>query len=182
MTLVRPDADPDGRNAAAVFVLTAAVAAAFAASAAVGGTAGPSEAQGEETRRPPLVLAARLAPSSAGPETLLRLSVVVDNRGQRPVSAFRFAVTAEGRQLPVYRDTVYLAPVAPGERRTLPLHNLWASEAGRPPPADGRLDVEVAVVEGSWVAREETAEGLRWRLVGPVEGLPVRATATVEIR
>ena len=176
-----PDTVPAMRRAAAAGALVAALGAAFAAPPAVGGAAGASEAPGDEERRPPLALTARLAPSPAGPETLLRLSIDVDNRGEQAVSALRFAVAAEGREIPVYRDTVFLAAIAPGERRTVPLHNLWTSEGGRPPPADGRLDVEVTLLEASWVARETTADGVVWRIVGPVPDLPLHATATVDI-
>ena len=173
---------PTLRSALAVAGLCALAAGVAAALAALGQTGEAPRPARAEASRPPLGLGASLLPSPAGAESLLRLSAVVDNRAGRPVSAFRFEVTAGGRELAAYRDTVFLAPVSPGTRRTLPLHNLWVSEAGRPPPAGGTLRVEVALVEASWVAREATPEGVQWRVLGPVEGLPVRAGAAVDVR
>lgn len=169
-------------RSAPVLALLSAVATAAACLVAL--AQAPDEPSPKRTAagQPPLGLTATLAPSPAGPDTLLRLSVAIENRGDRPVSAFRFEVTAGGRELPVYRDEVFLAPIPAGERRTLPLHNLWVSEQGRPPPADGRLRVEVTLVGASSVTRERTPQGIRWRVTGPVAGLPLRAEAEVAIR
>ena len=117
-----------------------------------------------------------------GPETLVRLTVSIANRGEEIASALVFQVTVAGQELPVYRDQVFLKAIPPGETTELRLYNFWTGETGRPAPADGKLPVEVTLTEARWteVVDEEGVEV--WKPLGPVEGLPVSASTVVTLK
>ena len=121
-----------------------------------------------------------------GPDTLVRLSVGITNRGEEIASAFAFTVEVAGRELPVYEKQVFLKPVPAGETVELALYNFWTSETGRPAPADGKLEVEVTLREARWMKRSVEKEGESevevWTPLGPVEGLPVTASTTVTLK
>lgn len=117
-----------------------------------------------------------------GPETLVRLTVSIANRGEEIASALVFQVTVADQELPVYRDQVFLKAIPPGETTELRLYNFWTGETGRPAPADGKLPVEVTLTEARWteVVDEEGVEV--WKPLGPVEGLPVSASTVVTLK
>lgn len=117
-----------------------------------------------------------------GPESLVRLTVAIANRGERIASALAFTVEVAGQELPVYRNQVFLKAVPPGGTTELRLYNFWTGETGRPAPADGKLAVVVTLEEASWmeVADEEGVEV--WKPLGAVEGLPVTASTVVALK
>jgi hypothetical protein len=60
-------------------------------------------------------------------------------------------VTVNGQRLASYVNDVFHTTLEPGKDTDLPLYNFWSSEAGRPYPADGRLVLEVRVIEARWL-------------------------------
>ncbi len=132
-----------------------------------------AEEAGEE-KPPPLEIARiTVEPEDPGPDTLCKLRVTLKNRGSEAASRFVFEVRVGGKALPVYRDQMVLLPVAAGETAEIPLHNFWSSETSRPYPKDGKLAVEVTLLEATWVKIEDK-DGVEERApLGAVEGLPV---------
>ena len=118
-------------------------------------------------------------PSDPGPDTLCQLRVRLRNRGSEKASRFAFEVRIDSKSLPVYNDQLILLPIAPGESTELRLHNFWSSETTRPFPKDGKLTVEVTLLEATWV-RVEVKDGVEERTpLGEVKGLPVARRVTV---
>jgi hypothetical protein len=122
---------------------------------------------------PPLTLETlRIDPPNPGPDTLCHLAVTVRNAGTRRASALVFRVRIGGREVPAYSKEVFLPVIEPGATAEVRLHNFWTTETGRPAPANGRLDVEVALVEARWLD-VRTQDGAEVRVLGdPVAGLP----------
>lgn len=142
-------------------------------------------AGGQEPPPPPPALALEaitVTPAKPAAETLCKLRVTIRNRGEKTASALRFSVEVAGRSLPVYDKQLFMEALPPGETTEVELYNFWTSETGRPVPADGKLPVEVALEEASWVSIE-TGEGGEevWTLLEPVGGLPVARTVTVSL-
>lgn len=135
-----------------------------------------AESPGAEPRGPVTVESVRVTPAAAGPETLCQLHVVVRNAGPRAVSQLAFRVTLEGAELPAYARRLFMARLDPGESRELRLFNFWTSETGRPAPADGHFELEVALVEARWVDVTREGEVEIWTPGGPVPGLPARVS------
>lgn len=118
-----------------------------------------------------------------GPETLVRLTVEIANRGEEIASALVFTVTVAGQELPVYENQVFLKAIPPGGTTALPLYNFWTGETGRPAPADGKLPVEVTLTEARWMEVSEDEEGVEvWKPLGDVESLPVSASTVVQLK
>lgn len=145
----------------------------------------PAEAKAPE----PLVTLAGLkvegpTPGEApGPESLVRLTVEIANRGEAIASALAFTVTVAGQALPVYEKQVFLKAVPPGGTTELRLYNFWTGETGRPAPADGKLPVEVTLTEARWMEVSEDEEGVEvWKPLGEVEGLPVSVSTVVALK
>jgi hypothetical protein len=127
--------------------------------------------------------AATVEPKSAGPDTLCHLSARIRNDGKATASGFGFRVELDDREVGVYRDHLFMDPVEPGEARVLPLFSFWTEETGRPLPENGRIVVEVTLLEARWMKEEKDADGTRvWSDLGAVAGLPQTATFTVEIK
>jgi hypothetical protein len=126
--------------------------------------------------------AAEVEPKAAKADTLCRLRARIRNDGDAVASGFVFRVKLDGKELAVYRDQIFLDPIAPGEARAIPLYNFWTTESTRPAPADGTLDVEVSLIEARWTRGEKDAEGtLVWSDLGAVEGLPLVATYSLKL-
>ncbi|HEY7215726.1 MAG TPA: hypothetical protein VIC28_13930 [Thermoanaerobaculia bacterium] len=135
-----------------------------------------------QEKSPPLILeSVRVEPASPGPDTLCRLSVTVKNSGGRPASALELAVKLNGRDLPAYKNRLYLKAVEPGAAREIRLFNFWSTEAGRPAPADGKLTLEVTLARAAWMQRETKDGAETWTAAGPVEGLPLTKTVTLQM-
>jgi hypothetical protein len=143
------------------------------------------EATDDEAAKPEPRLALQsveVLPETPGPETLCRLSVEIVNRAEQPATAFGFDVSVAGHPLPVYENQLFLKVVPPGETVELPLYNFWASETGRPAPADGKMPVEITLREARWVKVGEEEGTEVWELQGEVPGLPVSARTVVELK
>jgi hypothetical protein len=161
--------------------LTCALGAALPAPAASLAADPQEPARDGKPVPPPVTLeAVRTEPTRPG-AGLWRLAVEVRNAGSRPASAFAFRVRIGGRELPVYRDQVFLQAVAPGAKETIPLYNFWLEETGRPAPGGGRLEVEVTLREAGWIEVEKRDGAEVWKPAGPVEGLPVEKTAVLSL-
>jgi hypothetical protein len=123
----------------------------------------------------------QVEPASPAADTLCRLTVTLRNTGDRPASALELAVKLNGRELPAYKDRLFLSPVPPGAAREIRLFNFWSTETGRPAPADGRLTLEVTLARASWM-RRETQDGAEvWTPLGPVAGLPAAMSLSLKL-
>lgn len=133
----------------------------------------------EPSSEAPLRLASiSVTPERLSPDTLCQLRVAIENNGERIASQLAFEVTVEGRELPVYRNQLFMDRLDPEEVTEVRLYNFWTNETGRPVPTDGDLDVEVSLTEASWysiVEKEEEGETIEeWTPLEPVSGLPSR--------
>jgi hypothetical protein len=146
----------------------------LAAAAAVPGLA--------QEKKPALTLeSVQVEPAAPGPDTLCHLRVTLRNAGERPASELEFVVKLNGRELPAYKNRLYLKAVDPGAAREIRLFNFWSTETGRPAPADGKLALEVTLARAAWM-HKETKDGAEvWSAAGPVEGLPVSKTVVLKM-
>jgi hypothetical protein len=144
---------------------------------------GASQAQDEAAAEPQLSLEALLVePSNPGPDTLCTLAVRVRNKGTETASQFGFRVSLNGEDLAVYSNQLFMYPVKAGESLEFPLYNFWTTETSRPTvPADGKLQLEVAIQESQWMKIEMEDEVEVWTPLGPVEGLPVGNKLTITV-
>ena len=118
-------------------------------------------------------------PAAPAADTLCRLRVEIRNSGTRPASHLVFRVRVAGHELPVYGKLVTLQTLPAGATSEVRLYNFWSSETGRAFPADGKLTVEVALLEARWV-RVETKDGDEVITpLEPVAGLPVSRSVTL---
>ncbi len=124
-----------------------------------------------------------LEPAAPTATTLCRLRLKLRNAGDKPASMLRFKVTAAGHELPVYRNQMFLQALAPGQVTELKLYNFWASETGRPAPADGKMTVEVTLAEARWMKVGPDAAGVEtWEPLEAVPGLPLAKSLTVALK
>ncbi|MFP5286912.1 MAG: hypothetical protein ACLGI9_14320 [Thermoanaerobaculia bacterium] len=126
--------------------------------------------------------AVKVDPASPGPDTLCRLSVTLRNSGAKTASALAFQVKVDGRELPVYRNELFFRPVAAGAAAELRLHNFWSNETGRPFPTNGKMTVEVTLAEAKWMDLKTENGAEVWTAAGPVEGLPVSKSVTLDLK
>ena len=75
-------------------------------------------------------------------------------------------MTINGQRLASYVNHVFHTTLEPGKDLDLPLYNFWSSEAGRPYPGDGRLVLEVRVIEARWLDPQSKNP------TGPVDPVP----------
>jgi len=123
-----------------------------------------------------------IEPAAPGPATLCKLRVKVKSGGTQVASRLGFAVKINGQALPVYTNQLYLQNLPPGEVSEVRLYNFWTTETTRPLPKDGKLTVEVALQEASWV-ENKTEQGVEVsRPLGPVPGLPVAKSLTITLK
>ena len=157
---------------------------AFGVSVAVAIAVAPAARLGAQPASAPLVLeAAVVRPSVAAPDTLCHLEVRIRNAGKATASSFAFRVRLDDHDIGAYRDHLFLDPIEPGAARVLPLFSFWTNETSRPLPASGSIRVELTLESARWVKQEKDAEGVRvWTDLGPVEGLPQTASASVAIQ
>jgi hypothetical protein len=126
--------------------------------------------------------AVKVDPASPGPDTLCRLFVTLRNSGPKTASALGFRVKVDGHELPVYRNELFFRPVAAGATAEVKLHNFWSNETGRPFPASGKMAVEVTLVEARWMDTKTENGAEVWTAAGPVEGLPVSKSVTLDLK
>lgn len=130
---------------------------------------------------PGLSLAAIVVePAAPAVDTLYRLRVRVQNTGRRPASYLVFRVRVGPHELPVYRNLVYLQTLPPDATTEVRLYNFWSNETGRPYPADGKLAVEVSLLEAKWVDVETKAEIETTVPLEAVAGLPATRSLPLE--
>lgn len=139
-------------------------------------------AQEETPPSPVVVESVRVEPPAPGPDTLCQLTVTLANRGDKTASQLGFRVELNGQSLTVYDNQLFMYPVEPGEATEIPLYNFWTTETSRPDmPADGTYEVAVTLREAQWTDISLDEEGVEvWKPLGPVEGLPVTASVTLE--
>ncbi len=143
------------------------------------GIPAPSASQEPEAQPALRIERIEVTPAKAGPESLCQLTVILRNDGDRPASQLAFEVRLEGEPLAVYERQLFYKLLPAGESTMLRLFNFWTSETGRPPPADGALDVEVVLREAQWMevgkVSEEGGEVETWTPLGAVPALPFAA-------
>jgi len=143
---------------------------------------GAQEGGGAEAAPTLAVTAIEVEPEQPSAETLCRLTVRVENRGDTPVTALRFEVKVGEVSLPVYRNQLFMENVVPAGTTEVRLYNFWVSETGRPAPKDGKLTVEVTLVEARRVSITTDEEGVEtWDLLEPVAGLPAVGKITLPL-
>lgn len=124
-----------------------------------------------------------LEPSAPTATTLCRLKVKLGNTHEQPVSMLRFAVKVSGQDLTVYGNQVFLQAIPAGGNTELKLYNFWVSETGRAAPADGKLTVEVTLLEAQKMKIGPDAEGVEtWEPIGAVTGLPISKSISVPLK
>jgi hypothetical protein len=135
---------------------------------------GGAAAAGAETAKPALSIeSVKVEPASPRPDTLCHLTVTLKNAGEQRASALEMLVRVNGKELTAYKKRLYLIAVEPGATREIRLFNFWSTEAGRPAPADGKLNVEVTLSRASWM-QKATRDGAEvWTPAGDAPGLPV---------
>jgi len=144
----------------------------FAASSRGGETPEPAS--------PPVTLGSvTVTPATPGADTLCELRVDVINRGEHIASQLAFAVKVNGKELPVYRNQLFMQRLDPGKTTTVRLYNFWTTESTRPAPKDGKYRIEVTLREAKWyeIATKDGVED--WTPLSAVAGLPLVATVTV---
>ena len=123
-----------------------------------------------------------IEPPAPAADTLCKLTVTLKNHGTDIASQLDFKVKINGQMLPVYRNQLFMFPLAAGATSDLKLYNFWSTETSRPFPEDGKLNVEVSLVGAQWtkVTMEEETEV--WQPLGDVEGLPHAQSVTLEMK
>ena len=149
----------------------------------------PLPAQDEGSESPASLLTVEevtVEPASPAADTLCRLRIKLRNRGGQIASRLGFAVSLNGQDLGVYGNQLFMYPVAPGTTEEISLYNFWSTETSRAMPADGKLRVEVTLKEAIWTRVEmetdEEGEIEVWTPIEPVEGLPVKAAVTLQMK
>jgi hypothetical protein len=143
---------------------------------------GGAPATGAETAKPALSIeSVKVEPASPRPDTLCRLTVTLKNAGEQPASALEMLVRVNGKELPAYRKRLYLTAVEPGATREVRLLNFWSTEAGRPAPADGKLNIEVTLSRASWMRKAARDGAEVWTPVGDIPGLPITRNVTLTL-
>jgi len=123
-----------------------------------------------------------VTPESPGADTLCKLQVEIENRGEHVASQLGFSVRINDQELAVYGNQLFMYPIEPGAKATIPLYNFWSTESSRPMPADGKLRIEVTLTEARWFDISTDEEGVEvWQPVGPVGGLPSPQSRVLEM-
>lgn len=123
-----------------------------------------------------------IEPSSPAADTLCKLKVTLQNHGTEIASQLDFKVKINDQDLPVYRNQIFMFPLAAGQTGEIKLYNFWSTETSRPMPKDGKLEVEVTLAAAQWtkVAMEEEVEV--WTPLGEVAGLPHSKSVTLDMK
>ena len=120
-------------------------------------------------------------PAKPAADTLCRLSVELKNNGSQVASQLGFKVVINGTEIPVYSNQLFMFPLPAGETTKLALYNFWSTETSRPMPKDGKLKLEVTLLEAQRT-KIEMVEGVEiWTPLGEVPGLPSSASLTLEM-
>ncbi len=150
---------------------------------AVPGVAAQEPRAGEtEVVEPEITIEAIIVePEKPGADTLCRLRVRLQNHGNQIASQLGFKVKINGQEIAVYRNQLFMFPLAPEAASELALFNFWSTETSRPMPKDGKLRLEVSLLEAQRT-KVEMVEGVEtWTPIGAVPGLPSSASITLEM-
>lgn len=130
---------------------------------------------------PALLTLERVAvtPTDPGPDTLCQLRVTLRNQGTQPASELAFEVRVNGQDLPVYQRHLFMQRLDPGASTEVRLFNFWSTETGRPAPASGKYEVQVALLAARWYTIAQQGDEEVWTPGEAVAGLPSRAGVTV---
>lgn len=140
-------------------------------------------AQDEAASTPKITIeAVTIEPAAPAADTLCKLQVTLKNHGTETASQLDLKVKINDQMLPVYRNQLFMFPLAAGATADLKLYNFWSTETSRPFPQDGKLTVEVSLVGAQWtkISMEEDTEV--WQPLGAVEGLPHAKSVTLEMK
>ncbi len=123
-----------------------------------------------------------VTPEKPGIDTLCQLRVQVKNTGQATLTSLRFEVSLAGQTLPVYDKQLFLDELPPGETTEVRLYNFWTTETGRDAPKDGKLKLDVTLVEAQQVVITTDEDGTEvWTLGAAVKGLPLSLSQTLAL-
>lgn len=129
---------------------------------------------------PALAIAAiHVEPAKPAADTLCRLRVEIANKGDRTASQFGFTVKINGKELPVYKNHLFMFPLPAQTTSELPLYNFWSTETSRPVPSSGKLEIEVTLREARWFDISTEGDTETWSPVSYVEGLPATRSIVV---
>jgi len=129
------------------------------------------------------ISAITVEPGNLKPRTLCRLSVKIENRGSHPASSFHFRVTINGRGVDTYQRMSFMERIDPGAAQEIQLLNFWTSDpAGPSSGIGGPLPVEVTLDEAQWCEVGKQGNVNEMKLTGPVEGLPVSKSLTLQVK
>jgi hypothetical protein len=124
--------------------------------------------------------AIQITPAAPSTASLCHLLVTIANHGTHPASRFRFVVKINGRSVDAYADALYLQPVAPGRSADFRLYNFWSTETLRAPQPT--MQVEVALVRGSWVKSEVVSGVTTWSATDSITGLPSTKRVAIPLK
>ncbi len=120
-------------------------------------------------------------PERPAEETLCKLSIEVSNSSEGAASYLAFEVRLNGEPLAVYENQLFVQQIAPQSSTTVDLFNFWSTDSDRLPPTDGKITIEVLLLEAQW-ARIEIENGVEiWTPTGSVAGLPVSSRRTLHL-
>lgn len=123
-----------------------------------------------------------IEPSQPGVDTLCRLKVTLRNDGDQTASQLGFSVRLNDQDLTVYGNQLFMYPLPAGSSTEVPLYNFWTTETSRPAPTDGKLTVEVVLLEAQWMDIQIDSEGVEvWNPLGEVDGLPSSHRVTLDL-
>jgi hypothetical protein len=120
--------------------------------------------------------AVSVAPQRPGAGVLCTLGVRLKNAGTHTATDFRFKVKIDGEDVAIYHIESFAVNVGPGGSDTIALHSFWS-----PATAKANFTVEVTVLEGRWADVKREGNTSTTTPLGPIEGLPVSATQSVQM-
>jgi hypothetical protein len=132
--------------------------------------------QAHAASSPVSIEAVSVTPQKPGPGVLCTLGVRLKNSGTHIATDFRFSVKIDGQDVATYKVESFAQNVAPGASDTIALHNFWTPTAPK-----ASVTVEVSVLEGRWADVKQEGNTSTTTPVGPIEGLPVSATQSVQM-
>lgn len=121
-------------------------------------------------------------PTNPAADTLCKLRVKVANSGSEVASQLDFKVKINGKDLPVYRNQLFMYPLEAGKTAEIDLYNFWSTETSRPMPGDGKLNLEISLVGAQWTKITMEDEVEVWQPLGEVAGLPVSQQITLNMQ
>ena len=119
---------------------------------------------------------------SIAPDKLCKLKVEIQNTGDKTAYSFGFTVKINGKEVPIYKNLLYLVAVDPGSKKELDLYNFWSTEKGREAPTNGKVEVEVTLKEAKWVEIKMEDDVQVWTPIGDVEGLPSAKSVSIPFK